>query len=94
MNIPLVGNCKCYAYILKLIYGGEIFTISREIGPKGNNVPHYMLRKPNGKIVHFKRIMNILPKPFSNVFFIGVIETSGSKRRLRAKNGAPSLTIN
>lgn len=81
MNIPLVGNCKCYAYILYLIYGGEVFTIKQEIGPKANNIPHYMLRKPNGKVVHFKRIFNILPPPLSNLLFIGVIETRGKKRK-------------
>jgi hypothetical protein len=81
MNIPLIGNCKCCAYILKFIYGGKIFTIKREIGPKGIDIPHYMLRKPNGRIVHFKRICNILPPPFSNILFIGIIETSGNKKR-------------
>ena len=59
-----------------------MFTICRELGPKGNNIKHYMLRKPNGRIVHFKRIMNIVPPPFQNAVFIGIIESSG-----RAKNG-------
>lgn len=46
MKIPLIGNCYCWAYILKLWYGGEVFAICRELGPKGNNVKHYMLKKP------------------------------------------------
>ena len=77
----MIGNCRCWAIILKCIYGGEIFTINRELGIKGKNIPHYMLKKPNGRVVHFKRICNILPPPFQNIVFIGRIETSGSKRK-------------
>lgn len=80
MKIPLIGNCYCWAYLLKLWYGGEVFSICRELGPKGQNVKHYMLKKPNGRIVHFKRMMNVFPTPFQNLIFVGIIETSGRKK--------------
>lgn len=79
-----IGNCYCWSHILRLIYGGTIFTVSQELGPKGANVRHYMLRDRNGKVRHFKRVMNILPPPFSNLVFIGKIESSGKRRK--AKN--------
>ncbi len=84
----MIGNCRCWAVILKFIYGGKIFTVKQELGNKAKNIPHYMLRKPDGRVVHFKRVCNILPPPFSNFLFLGVIETSGKNRKKRgSKNG-------
>lgn len=81
MYLPLIGNCFCYAHIMRLIYGGEIFTVEQEPFAKGRRVKHYMLRDRNGKIRHFKRILNFLPPPFCNFLFLGKIEVSGKKKR-------------
>lgn len=76
-----IGNCYCWALIFKLIYGGEIFSVKQEFGQKAKNVRHYLLKKPNGRIVHFKRTVNILPPPLSAFFFIGKIESREKKKR-------------
>ena len=81
MFVPLIGNCFCWAYILKFIYGGEVFSIEQEPFFKGRNIRHYMLRDKNGKIRHFKRVFNFLPPPFCNFIFIGKLEISGRKRK-------------
>jgi len=75
-----VGNCFCWALILKLIYGGQIFTLGSEIGAKGQEVEHYMLRDRNGTIRHFRRVLNILPRPLHLYFFVGKIERSGKRK--------------
>jgi hypothetical protein len=76
-----IGNCYCWSLILKMIYGGKIFSINQELGPKGMDVKHYMLRGRDGKVRHFKRVCNILPPPFSAFLFVGKLETSGKKKR-------------
>jgi len=81
-----VGNCFCWAWILKFIYGGELFTLGSEIGAKGQEVEHYMLKDKNGTIRHFKRVLNILPYPLHLYFFVGRIESSGKKRRRKQKS--------
>ena len=73
MRFYLIGNCYCWALILKLIYGGKIFYIKNESGKWGNNFKHYMLKDKNGRIRHFKRCLNILPNPLSYFLFIGTI---------------------
>lgn len=83
MFIPLIGNCFCWAYILKFIYGGEVFSVAQEPFFKGRNVRHYMLRDRNGKIRHFKRVFNFLPPPFCNFIFIGKLEISGKRKKKR-----------
>ena len=84
-----IGNCYCWAYILKLRYGGEIFTHGSELGTKGRQIEHYMLRDRNGTVRHFKRVFDFLPKPFCYYCFIGKIERSGkNKKRIQ------QLTIN
>ena len=85
-NMYFVGNCFCWALILKCIYGGELFTLGSEIGAKGQEVEHYMLRDKNGTIRHFKRVLNILPYPLHLYFFVGKIESSGKKRRRNKKS--------
>jgi len=81
-----VGNCYCWALILKLFYGGEIFTLGSEIGAKGHDVEHYMLRDRNGVIRHFKRVLDILPHPLHFYFFVGKIERSGKKKTKQSNN--------
>jgi hypothetical protein len=83
MFVPLIGNCFCWAYILKFIYGGEVFSVSQEPFFKGRNVRHYMLRDRNGKIRHFKRVFNFLPPPFCNFIFICKLEISGKIKKKR-----------
>lgn len=86
MFVPLIGNCFCYAYLMKVIYGGQVFTVENEPFHKGRQVKHYMLRDKNGKIRHFKRIFNFLPPPFCNFIFVGKIEISGNKKNKRRKS--------
>lgn len=76
-----LGNCYCWSLILRGIYGGEIFTLGQEIGPKGRAVKHYMLRDRNGKIRHFKRMFDIFPPPLCFLCFVGKIEVSGKRKR-------------
>jgi len=65
-----------------LIYGGSIFTIKEEVGPKGRTIKHYMLRDRNGKIRHFKRVFDFLPPPLCFIIFVGKIESSGKRRKI------------
>jgi hypothetical protein len=74
-----IGNCYCWALILKIFYGGKIFTHGSEIGAKGRDIKHYMLRDKKGKIRHFKRVFDFLPKPFCFFCFFGRFESSGRK---------------
>ena len=76
-----VGNCFCWAWILKFIYGGELFTLGSEIGAKGQEVEHYMLRDRNGTVRHFKRVFDFLPEPLCYYCFIGKIEQSGKRKK-------------
>lgn len=78
--IIFIGNCVCWSIIFKVIYGGKIKSIERELGCKPKNVKHYVLVKPAGGVVHFKRLFNILPPPLSNVLYVGKIEHSGKKK--------------
>lgn len=79
-----VGNCYCWAHILKLFYGGKVFKHGSEIGPRGRRVEHYMLRDRNGRIRHFKRVYDFLPFPLCFLCFIGKIESSGKKGRKKS----------
>lgn len=81
-----IGNCYCWALILRMFYGGEIFVHGSEIGAKGRPVTHYMLRDRNGRIRHFKRVLDIFPPPFCFLCFVGKIEASGKNRKNRAVN--------
>lgn len=82
-GVYFIGNCYCWAKILQLIYGGNIFCHGNEIGPNGREIKHYMLRDRNGKIRHFKRVHDFLPEPFCFFLFIGKIESSGKKKKTR-----------
>ena len=66
---------------MKLFYGGKIFTLGSEIGAKGRQVEHYMLRDRNGRVRHFKRVFDFLPEPFCYYCFIGKIERSGRRKK-------------
>ena len=76
-----IGNCYIWAYVLKAIYGGTVFTMGSEPGPRGRDIKHYLLRDKNGKIRHFKRKFDFLPKPLCYYCFIGKIESSGRKKK-------------
>lgn len=76
-----IGNCYCWSLVLKMIYGGKIFSIDGEFGPKGMNVKHYMLRGRDGRVRHFRRVFNFLPPPLSTFLFVGKIESSGKRRK-------------
>jgi hypothetical protein len=80
-----IGNCFICAYVLRVIYGGEVFTMGSELGPKGRDIKHYMLRDKNGRIRHFKRKIDFLPPPLCYYCFIGKIESSGKKRKRKWK---------
>jgi len=80
-----IGNCYCWALILKLIHGGQVFAINQELGVRGRNVKHYMLKDRNGRIRHFKRTFDFLPPPLCFLCFVGKIESS-KRRKRRAKN--------
>jgi hypothetical protein len=75
-----IGNCYCWALILKFFHGGEVFTLGSEVGAKGREVEHYMLKDRNGRIRHFKRVFDFLPEPLCYFCFIGKIEKSGKNK--------------
>jgi hypothetical protein len=83
MRLLLPGNCYIWAIILKSIYGGRIFHIMGPFGPDGQDIKHYMVRDRKGKIRHFKRVMDFLPKPLSYYLFLGRLESSGKRRNAR-----------
>lgn len=74
-----IGNCYCWALILKLIYGGEIFTVESELGDKGRQIRHFMLKDANGRVRHFRRVFDFLPPPLCFCCFFGKLERSGEK---------------
>ena len=74
-----IGNCYCWALILKLFYGGEIFTVDTEIGDKGREVRHFMLKDKHDRVRHFKRVLDFLPPPLCFCCFIGKLERSGKR---------------
>ena len=76
-----IGNCYCWAIILKVIYGGEIFTVDGEFGVNGRNVTHYMLKDRNGRVRHFRRTYDFFPEPFCYWVFLGRIESSGKRKK-------------
>lgn len=80
-----LGNCYCWALILRFRYGGEIFTLGSEIGAKGREIEHYMLRDRNGRVMHFKRVFDFLPDPLCYLCFVGRIERSGKSKRKSKK---------
>ena len=76
-----VGNCYCWAFILKLRYGGEIFTHGSELGAKGREVEHYMLRDRNGTVRHFKRVFDFLPSLYVTIVSLVRLNNLVKERR-------------
>ena len=82
MKIYAIGNCWCWSYIIKCIYGGEIVEVT--INEKGQMVTHRMVRLPDKSYLHFRSTFHFLPSKYSYLCFIGEFERI--KRKNKKKN--------
>lgn len=63
----------------KIYLWWRTFTLGSEIGAKGQEVEHYMLKDKNGTIRHFKRVLNILPYPLHLYFLLVELKAPARK---------------
>ena len=73
----IFGNCLFFAVWVKARYCAKLMWIRRP-----NEIcPHWYCKMPNGNIIHFKLVSDVLPFPFNYLLFKGKVAKLGKGGR-------------